>query len=144
MTKDKQTSGDNGSAGQEEDGHAHGHGHGHVHAHSGDGSCCGGPAPTMDPAAAAKLVATLQQLNALNVQQTEAADAAARRAHGKPQEEYAFWNTQPVPKLGELCDEVGAIEADVPHDEIPKEPLVLPVGGGRCVAPGSLYRANLI
>ncbi|KAJ3348000.1 glycylpeptide N-tetradecanoyltransferase, partial [Kappamyces sp. JEL0680] len=39
---------------------------------------------------------------------------------------HRFWNTQPVPKTGEIINEDGPIEADKPLDEIRKEPYTLP------------------
>ncbi|OZJ04451.1 hypothetical protein BZG36_02812 [Bifiguratus adelaidae] len=40
--------------------------------------------------------------------------------------DHKFWNTQPVPQLGEVIAEDGPIEPDTPADEIRKEPYLLP------------------
>lgn len=39
---------------------------------------------------------------------------------------YKFWDTQPVPKLGEDVSECGSIEDNIPIDEVRSEPYTLP------------------
>ncbi|ORY52933.1 N-myristoyl transferase [Rhizoclosmatium globosum] len=43
----------------------------------------------------------------------------------KPSSEYKFWNTQPVPKSEEIIEQDGAIEPDVPLDQIRQTPYDL-------------------
>uniref|UniRef100_A0A1I7SUF9 Glycylpeptide N-tetradecanoyltransferase n=1 Tax=Bursaphelenchus xylophilus TaxID=6326 RepID=A0A1I7SUF9_BURXY len=45
---------------------------------------------------------------------------------------YAFWGTQPVPKLEENVTENTYIEAPIPLDKIRKEPYTLPTGFSWC------------
>ncbi|KAI9254782.1 acyl-CoA N-acyltransferase [Helicostylum pulchrum] len=40
--------------------------------------------------------------------------------------DHKFWNTQPVPNFNDEINESGPIEADIPFDQIRKEPLPLP------------------
>ncbi|KAI8492077.1 glycylpeptide N-tetradecanoyltransferase [Branchiostoma belcheri] len=41
---------------------------------------------------------------------------------------YEFWDTQPVPKIGEEVRDYGAIEADKPQSEVRQDPYSLPQG----------------
>jgi glycylpeptide N-tetradecanoyltransferase len=43
-------------------------------------------------------------------------------------QQYQFWDTQPVPKIGEAVTECTAIEPSVPTSEIRHEPYSLPAG----------------
>lgn len=44
----------------------------------------------------------------------------------KDMSSHKFWSTQPVPKHGETVEDDGPIEPNTPHDQIRKEPYVLP------------------
>ncbi|KAG0233115.1 glycylpeptide N-tetradecanoyltransferase [Actinomortierella wolfii] len=66
----------------------------------------------------AQLRALLQQLN-VNP------EAVSKNAP-KPMEDHKFWKTQPVVRHDEVVEEEGAIEPDVPHDQIRKTPYPLP------------------
>ncbi|KAG0261971.1 glycylpeptide N-tetradecanoyltransferase [Actinomortierella ambigua] len=65
------------------------------------------------------------QLRAL-LQQLSMNPEAASKAAPKPMEDHKFWKTQPVVSHDEVVEDEGAIEPDVPHDEIRKTPYPLP------------------
>ncbi|CAG8579405.1 2684_t:CDS:2, partial [Scutellospora calospora] len=44
----------------------------------------------------------------------------------KDMSSHKFWSTQPVPKHGEIINDNGPIEENTPHDQIRKEPYILP------------------
>lgn len=51
-----------------------------------------------------------------------------RNAEEALHKRYAFWETQPVPKLDELITDNGVIEEDLPRDQIRQDPYSLPDG----------------
>ncbi|KAG0336242.1 Glycylpeptide N-tetradecanoyltransferase 2 [Podila humilis] len=72
-----------------------------------------------------KLRAMLQQL-ALSGAAGSAATAAPQGKEPKSMDEHKFWKTQPVVKHDEIVEEDGAIEADVPLDQVRATPYPLP------------------
>lgn len=73
---------------------------------------------------------TLQENPALNLQVLKNALSAAWEMNGdssKPQQKvWEFWDTQPVPKLGDKVDEIGKIEPD--REDVRQTPFSLPSG----------------
>lgn len=63
---------------------------------------------------------------------SEFKNMAVSKTEGKTQNDYKFWDTQPVPKLDEVVTEHGPIEADKKPEELKKEPLALPKGFEWC------------
>ncbi|KAF9586122.1 glycylpeptide N-tetradecanoyltransferase [Lunasporangiospora selenospora] len=70
-----------------------------------------------------KLRALLQQM-ALSAGDSSGSSSAGKAP--KSMDEHKFWKTQPVVKHDEVVEDEGAIEQDIPHDQIRATPYPLP------------------
>ncbi|KAI7895080.1 acyl-CoA N-acyltransferase [Mucor mucedo] len=77
-----------------------------------------------NPEAEAKMKAQLQQMMASMALLEKS--GMVKTTGKKDVGDHKFWNTQPVPNIDEEIVESGPIEADIPFDQIKKEPLPLP------------------